>query len=114
MRLTPGAKTVSVSIALIDDDRVSRDQLAAALRGAGYEVKATGHTRTAWTLSHVTGEIEILINRSHGGHPGVRMVVTSVPTTEKYTGSWSMDLPAPATPAAVVVALRNMLPDPLH
>jgi len=107
-------KTVPVSIALIDDDPVSRDQLATALRGAGHEVMACGHTRRAWTLSHVTGEIEILINRSHGGHPGVRMVVTSVPTTEKYTGSWSMDLPAPATPAAVVVALRNMLPDPLH
>ena len=107
-------KTVPVSIALIDDDPVSRDQLATALRGAGHEVMACGHTRRAWTLSHVAGEIEILINRTQDGHPGVRMVVTSVPTTEKYTGGWSMDLPANVTPAAVVVALRNMLSDPLH
>jgi hypothetical protein len=103
-----------VRIALLDDELAFRDPLAAALRGAGHEVVAFGHTRRAWTPGYADGKIEILINRTQGAYPGVRIMVTAVPTIKKYTGGWRTVLAEPVTPAAVVVALRNLLPDPLH
>jgi hypothetical protein len=101
---------MSVRIALLEDEPVFRHQLAAALRGAGHDVVASECCIKAWAPSHVEGKIEILINRSQDG-TGVRILVTFVPTTEKYSGGWSAVVAEPVTSAAVLAALRGLLPD---
>jgi hypothetical protein len=105
------AEIMPVRIALLEDEPVFRNQLAAALRDAGHEVLAFGRCIKAWAPSHVDRKTEILISRTQDGYLGVRIQVTSVPTTEKYTGGWSTVVAEPVTAAAVVVALRNLLPD---
>jgi len=103
-----------IRIALLEDEPVFRDQLAAALRGEGYEVVASECSIGAWAPSHANGEIEILISRTQDVHPGVRILVTSVPTTEKYTGAWSAVVAEPVTAAAVVAAVKKLLPVRRH
>jgi hypothetical protein len=93
-------------VVVVHDDPVFRDDLAAALKDAGYEVVAVDDPAFVVGPPRGADQLEITISRAKGAYPGLRIRVTGYRTSEPYAGPLGQFIAEPVRIEDVVRALR--------